>query len=116
MRKKQRQNIHYDELVGEVHRLVSLGHNLESAIGEALANPPAPLYTRLAPSPITLRRWFLREHPHYRRVDVAARALKLYRSGRSQAELAEHYGVTTRTIRNWLALAERPKRASEPLD
>lgn len=105
----RRQNPFYDELVAEVHLLVSSGRKLTDAVDAALADPPTPLYPRLTPAPMTLRGWFLNEHPHYRRVDIAAEVRRRYLSGQSQAALAEHYGVTTRAIRNWLALAERSR-------
>jgi len=68
-----------------------------------LANPPSYLYPRLTPSPATLVKWLVADSPDYREARTTE-ARKLLSDGQTQIEVAKHFGVTTRTIRNWISV------------
>lgn len=101
----RKRNYHYYELVSQVHGYVLTGTPLVEAIVASLDSPALPLFHRFKPTAQTLRRWYLEEHPRKkpRREHLAAEVQGLIDKGHKQEFLAKKYGVTTRTIRNWLA-------------
>lgn len=72
------------------------------ACQSVLREPPRFLYPRLVPSIQTLMNWYVEDNPEYRKLR-AAEAAGLRKQGLSQNEIAARYGVTVRTIRNWLS-------------